>query len=69
MAYQGHGVPKATLMGRIASDMLAGKDYAYRAMFTQRALNWPVEPLRYGVFHAVAAISELLDRRDDPDSG
>ena len=32
MAYQGHGVPKATLMGKIASDMLTGKDYAYRAM-------------------------------------
>jgi glycine/D-amino acid oxidase-like deaminating enzyme len=66
MAYQGHGVPKATLMGQIASDMLTGKDYAYRAMFTQKALNWPVEPLRYGLFHAVAAISTLLDRRDDP---
>ncbi len=69
MAYQGHGVPKATLMGRIASDMLTGKDYAYRAMFTQRALNWPIEPFRYGVFHAVAGISELLDRRDDPSVG
>jgi glycine/D-amino acid oxidase-like deaminating enzyme len=69
MAYQGHGVPKATLMGRIASDMLTGKDYAYRGMFTQKALNWPVEPLRYGVFHAVAAVSELLDRRDDPTAG
>jgi glycine/D-amino acid oxidase-like deaminating enzyme len=69
MAYQGHGVPKATLMGRIASDMLTGKDYAYRAMFTQKAPNWPIEPLRFGVFHAVAAISELLDRRDDPGAG
>jgi glycine/D-amino acid oxidase-like deaminating enzyme len=66
MAYQGHGVPKATLMGQIASDMLMGKDYAYRGMLTQKALNWPIEPLRYGVFHAVAATSELLDRRDDP---
>jgi glycine/D-amino acid oxidase-like deaminating enzyme len=65
MAYQGHGVPKATLMGQIASDMLVGKDYAYRTMFTQKAPNWPIEPLRYGVFHVVAAISELLDRRDD----
>lgn len=69
MAYQGHGVPKATLMGQIASDMLLGRDYAYRAMFTQKALNWPIEPLRYGVFHAVAAISEMLDRRDDPTAG
>ncbi|MBW1683813.1 MAG: FAD-binding oxidoreductase [Deltaproteobacteria bacterium] len=66
MAYQGHGVPKATLMGQIASDMLTGKDYAYRAMFTQKALNWPIEPLRYGMFYTVAAISEMLDRRDDP---
>jgi glycine/D-amino acid oxidase-like deaminating enzyme len=65
MAYQGHGVPKATLMGKIASDMLTGKDYAYRAMFNQKTINWPIEPLRYGVFHAVAAISEMLDRRDD----
>jgi hypothetical protein len=53
-------------MGKIASDMLMGKDYAYRRMFTQSALNWPVEPLRYGVFHAVSAVSEMLDRRDDP---
>ena len=66
MAYQGHGVPKATLMGQIASDMLEGRDYAYRAMFTQKALNWPIEPLRYGFFHAIAAISGMLDRRDDP---
>ncbi len=69
MAYQGHGVPKATLMGQIASDMLEGRDYAYRAMFTQKALNWPIEPLRYGVFHAIAAISGMLDRWDDPTAG
>lgn len=66
VAYQGHGVPKATLIGQIASDMLTGKDYAYRAMFTQKAIHWPIEPLRYCMFYAVAAISELLDRRDDP---
>jgi gamma-glutamylputrescine oxidase len=66
MAYQGHGVPKATLMGQTASDMLTGKDYAHRGMFTQKAPNWPIEPLRYGMFYAVTAISELMDRWDDP---
>jgi len=66
MAYQGHGVPKATLMGQIASDMLMGKDYAYQNMFTQRSLNWPVEPLRYGTFYAASGVSRLLDRLDDP---
>jgi glycine/D-amino acid oxidase-like deaminating enzyme len=69
LAYQGHGVPKATLMGQIASDMLTGKDYAHRAMFTQKAPSWPIEPLRYCMFYAVTAISELLDRWDDPDAG
>ena len=38
-------------MGQIPSDMLEGRDYAYRAIFTQKALNWPIEPLRYRVFH------------------
>jgi len=69
MAYQGHGVPKATLMGQIASDMLMGKDYAYQNMFTQKAMNWPVEPIRYSMFYALSGVSNMMDRMDDPLSG
>lgn len=66
MAYQGHGVPKATLMGQIASDMLMGKSYSYQSMFTQRPPNWPVEPLRYCGFYLLGGVSRILDRLDDP---
>ena len=66
MAYQGHGIPKATLMGQIASDMLTGKDYPYRNMFTQKSMNWPVEPVRYSMFYALSGVSNMLDRLDDP---
>ena len=66
MAYQGHGIPNATLMGRIASDMMMGKDYAHQNMLTQKAMNWPVEPLRYCGFYALAGVSNMMDRLDDP---
>ena len=63
MAYQGHGIPKATLMGQIASDMVEGKDYRYQSMFTQNSMNWPLEPLRYIGFYAMDMISRLVDYR------
>ena len=52
--------------GLIRNITLTGKAYAYRAMLTQKAMNWPLEPLRYCGFYAINAISEKLDRRDDP---
>lgn len=65
IAYAGHGVAQATLMGAILADRGHGREHPHEGALRRRVLRWPPEPLRWISGQLVNGALNRLDARTD----
>jgi glycine/D-amino acid oxidase-like deaminating enzyme len=63
LAYAGHGVAQATLVGAMLADRVRGKPHALEPALARRTFAWPPEPLRFALAKLLNATLSLLDAR------
>lgn len=65
VAYNGHGLALAGLLGHRAAEVVLGVGSAPPALVERRRIPLPPEPLRWAAVGAMTAATEWMDRRTD----
>ena len=65
LAYAGHGVAQATLMGAMLADRVRGKPHACEPALVRRHFAWPPEPLRFVLAKLLNGALSAVDARTD----
>jgi glycine/D-amino acid oxidase-like deaminating enzyme len=65
LAYAGHGLAQATLVGAMLADRIQGREHSEERALARRVRNWPPEPFRWLAARVVNGTLSLLDRRTD----
>ena len=65
LAYAGHGVAQATLMGAMLAARLRGEEHPCAAALARRERDWPPEPLRWIAAKLLNGALSAYDRHTD----
>jgi glycine/D-amino acid oxidase-like deaminating enzyme len=65
IGYNGHGIPQATMSGRLIADRIAGNENPYGDLFGKLGFAWPPEPLTWLANKTLTGVMGVVDRRID----
>ncbi|MEM9668710.1 MAG: FAD-binding oxidoreductase [Pseudomonadota bacterium] len=65
IGFNGHGVPQATLTGKLLADKATGNAHAYETALARRAFGWPPEPFLSLGGKSLSFLMHVADRHTD----